>query len=175
MTTIYKYTAFSRAHDDELDRGPCATRGDLATLIAQLLGLAFFCCTVYALASAAVPSVRDACGVNLWTFVLVHLLLYVALACVLVCIAVAVEERRALAVMATLVCVAHLTLLIVGSIFVHHALSDAPCRGALSRVSFGQDPMLVIVAIIYLVLDGLVALTFCCALPLVGCVMLFRA
>ncbi len=50
-------------------------------------------------------------------------------------------------------------------------MSDPAVRGALSQASFSKDPILAIIAIVYLVFDGLAGIGFICV---VSCVCLAR-
>jgi hypothetical protein len=154
-------------YQPEEERGAAVATGVTAAVLRvcacmwSLCLLAFHVVAVWALVEANRSAVFEACGHSLWVFVLVHLLLPVAVACVACCVLlslyvvlsglrVSLQWHFAWLFGATLVGVVYYAVLTtLGVAFTLEAMRSEGCRVALG------GPLLGIVGWIYVGLDSL--------------------
>jgi hypothetical protein len=144
-----------------------------------LPGLVFLGFLIYAVSVSHTDAVTDACGANLWTYMLVRLILscigFFVFACLAGCIGMCVHSPGVAGITGIVLLIAHsCTLLGVGAPIVTGALGSAPCVAALSASCFTNSPMLAIIGCIFIGFDALQLLVVIAAAFFLACSRLHR-
>ena len=173
--------------DESADMKPASSRiastaGNVLTMIFFLI---YFVMVCYALGVSNTAEVQEACGSNLWKFVLAHLVVAMGLALVIVvstavsmicCFGLSDAEEPMVpfvfVVVSAFVLVLYASLFIgLGYPIVHDAMSSTPCLTELSNVSFTKTPLLGIFGCMYLALDALILIVIALGLVAAACVL----
>ena len=139
-------------------------------IIAGLLDLTFLVFVCYSLSVSNKESVFEACGRDLWGYMVARTVLGYSFIFFVICffgaVGLFVQENSSLPLILFLFLGYHVTLLALGVKFSSDAMGNSACTTALSDASFTNSPLLAQLAYVFVALDSIwVLLSLCmCAM-----------
>ena len=141
------------------------SHGSCSLCVFALLNLLFFAYCIYALVGGNDQKLFDSCGNGLWQYVISRIIIGFFTGGVIFFLKWPTSSKSVFRMFA---CVAygllHIASVVVGSILTRDAMGNSGCVAAMSAASYTGTPLLAIMSIFLLILDGIYLLSCICGL-----------